>query len=75
MGLNTVRLEGKQEHPFLFDLADELGIMILAGWECCDKWEGWSYNDEVSAFPMNKQCGRLDNRFKVIQNGPGLGVP
>ncbi|KAH9882498.1 hypothetical protein J1614_000734 [Plenodomus biglobosus] len=48
MGLNTVRLEGKQEHSFLYDLADEMGIMILAGWECCDKWEGWSHNDEGS---------------------------
>lgn len=48
MGLNTVRLEGKQEHKFLYDLADEMGIMIMAGWECCDKWEGWSYNDEGS---------------------------
>jgi exo-1,4-beta-D-glucosaminidase len=46
MGLNTVRLEGKQEHPRLYELADEMGIMIMAGWECCDKWEGWSYNDE-----------------------------
>ena len=48
MGLNTVRLEGKQEDAVLYDLADELGLMILAGWECCDKWEGWSYNNEVS---------------------------
>lgn len=48
MGLNTVRLEGKQEHPRLYELADEMGIMLLAGWECCDKWEGWSYNDEGS---------------------------
>ncbi|KAF2827069.1 glycoside hydrolase [Ophiobolus disseminans] len=47
MGLNTVRLEGKQEHPRLYELADEMGIMLLAGWECCDKWEGWSYNDEA----------------------------
>ncbi|KAF2197141.1 glycoside hydrolase [Delitschia confertaspora ATCC 74209] len=46
MGLNTVRLEGKQEHPELYDLADEMGIMVLAGWECCDKWEGWEFNDE-----------------------------
>jgi len=45
MGLNTVRLEGKMEQPFLYDLADQMGIMILAGWECCDIWEGWSYND------------------------------
>ncbi|KAF2448475.1 glycoside hydrolase family 2 protein [Karstenula rhodostoma CBS 690.94] len=48
VGLNTVRLEGKQEHPRLYELADEMGIMIMAGWECCDKWEGWSYNDEGS---------------------------
>jgi exo-1,4-beta-D-glucosaminidase len=48
MGLNTVRLEGKQEHPTLYTLADELGLMVMAGWECCDKWEGWSYNDEGS---------------------------
>ncbi|KAF1918789.1 glycoside hydrolase superfamily [Ampelomyces quisqualis] len=48
MGLNTIRLEGKQEHPRLYELADELGIMLLAGWECCDKWEGWAFNDEGS---------------------------
>jgi exo-1,4-beta-D-glucosaminidase len=48
MGLNTVRLEGKQEHPTLYSLADELGLMVMAGWECCDKWEGWIYNDEGS---------------------------
>jgi len=48
MGLNTIRLEGKQEHPELYDLADEIGLLVLAGWECCDKWEGWSYNDEGS---------------------------
>lgn len=41
MGLNTVRLEGKQEHPELYDLADRMGLMVLAGWECCDKWEAW----------------------------------
>lgn len=52
LGLNTVRLEGKMEHAFLYDLADEMGIMILPGWECCDKWEGWSYNDATE--PQSK---------------------
>ncbi|KAJ5833951.1 hypothetical protein N7474_002262 [Penicillium riverlandense] len=47
MGLNTVRLEGKQEQPEMYNLADRMGMMILAGWECCDKWEGWKYNDEA----------------------------
>jgi len=48
MGMNTVRLEGKQEQPALYDLADRMGIMILAGWECCDKWEGWAYNEDAN---------------------------
>jgi exo-1,4-beta-D-glucosaminidase len=42
LGLNTIRLEGKLETQRFFDLADRLGIMILPGWECCDKWEAWS---------------------------------
>lgn len=49
MGLNTIRLEGKQEHPELYAIADEMGVMVLAGWECCDKWEAWGYNEDVSA--------------------------
>jgi exo-1,4-beta-D-glucosaminidase len=41
MGLNTIRLEGKLETKEFFDLADERGILILAGWCCCDHWEHW----------------------------------
>ncbi|PYH36886.1 putative glycosyl hydrolase [Aspergillus neoniger CBS 115656] len=48
MGLNTIRLEGKLEHPQFYDLADRMGIMVLAGWECCDKWEAWEYNTDLS---------------------------
>ncbi len=42
MGLNTVRLEGKLEPEDLFDQADRKGILIMAGWCCCDHWEHWS---------------------------------
>ena len=48
LGFNTVRLEGKNEHPALYTLANRLGIMILPGWECCDKWEAWSYNPDLA---------------------------
>ncbi|KAJ6111352.1 hypothetical protein N7523_007413 [Penicillium sp. IBT 18751x] len=54
MGLNTVRLEGKQEHPELYTLADRMGIMVLAGWECCDKWEGWDYNPDADGVKWGK---------------------
>jgi len=42
LGLNTIRSEGKLENQRFYDLADSSGIMILPGWECCDKWEAWS---------------------------------
>lgn len=48
LGGNTIRLEGKNEHPELYKIADQLGLMVIAGWECCDKWEAWSYNDDLS---------------------------
>ncbi|KAK0718617.1 glycoside hydrolase superfamily [Lasiosphaeria miniovina] len=48
LGFNTIRLEGKNEHPELYDLADRMGVMIMPGWECCDKWEAWSYNNDLA---------------------------
>jgi len=41
MGLNTIRLEGKLEPKEFFDLADQRGILVMAGWCCCDHWEHW----------------------------------
>ena len=41
MGLNTIRLEGKLETKEFFDLADREGILVMAGWCCCDHWEHW----------------------------------
>jgi len=41
MHLNAVRLEGKLESDDFFNLTDKLGILVLAGWCCCDHWEHW----------------------------------
>jgi exo-1,4-beta-D-glucosaminidase len=41
MHLNAIRLEGKLEGETFFDLADRMGILILAGWCCGDIWERW----------------------------------
>ncbi|OAA49213.1 Glycoside hydrolase [Cordyceps fumosorosea ARSEF 2679] len=51
MGQNTIRLEGKMEQPELYDVADRIGLMVLAGWECCDKWEAWEYNHDLAVDP------------------------
>lgn len=42
MGLNTVRLEGKLEPEDFFEKADRKGLLVMAGWCCCDHWEHWS---------------------------------
>ncbi|HXP16295.1 MAG TPA: beta galactosidase jelly roll domain-containing protein, partial [Terriglobales bacterium] len=42
MGLNTIRLEGKLETREFLDLADERGLLVMAGWCCCDHWEHWA---------------------------------
>src|SRR5207253_779198 len=41
MNLNTIRLEAQLENDTFFDLADEKGILVMAGWCCCDIWEKW----------------------------------
>jgi len=41
MGLNTIRLEGKLETQEFFDIADRDGLLVMAGWCCCDHWEHW----------------------------------
>jgi len=41
MHLNAIRLEGKLESDEFFNLADKMGILVLAGWCCCDHWEHW----------------------------------
>ncbi|KAL7933888.1 glycoside hydrolase family 2 protein [Trichoderma chlorosporum] len=48
MNMNAIRLEGKMEQPELYEICDKYGLMVMPGWECCDKWEGWTYNDELS---------------------------
>ena len=63
MNLNAVRLEGKLEDDHFFDLADQMGILVTAGWCCCDHWEKWeNWNDEdhsIAAASLRDQIRRL----------------
>jgi exo-1,4-beta-D-glucosaminidase len=75
LGLNTIRSEGKLEDARFYDLADREGIMILAGWECCDKWESWAKtggepwnasDEKVAAASMASEARLLQNHPSVI---------
>ena len=41
MNLNAIRLEAQLESDDFFNLTDEKGILVMAGWCCCDIWERW----------------------------------
>jgi exo-1,4-beta-D-glucosaminidase len=75
LGLNAIRLEGKLENPEFYDLADRMGIMVLPGWECCDKWEAWAgmgglpweeHDYEVAARSMSSEAILLRNHPCVV---------
>jgi len=75
LGLNTIRSEGKLEDARFYDLADRDGIMILAGWECCDKWDSWAKtggepwdasDEKVAAASMASEACLLRNHPSVI---------
>ena len=69
MRLNTIRLEGRIDRDEFFDKTDELGILVMPGWTCCDAWEKWEdWTDEtrtIASASMKDQAQRLRNHPSV----------
>lgn len=65
MHLNAIRLEGKLEGDEFFDLADKMGILIVAGFCCCDqfeRWGAWQPGDyTIASDSLRTQILRLRN--------------
>ncbi|HEV2288788.1 MAG TPA: glycoside hydrolase family 2 protein [Candidatus Acidoferrales bacterium] len=70
MGLNTIRLEGKLEPEDFFDLADERGVLVMAGWCCCSIWEEWSrwkpHDLEIATAQLRDQIMRLRGHASLL---------
>jgi exo-1,4-beta-D-glucosaminidase len=70
MGLNTIRLEGKLETDEFYELADRYGILVMAGWCCCDQWEKWKEWDaedyRVGPASLRDQILRLRNHPSIL---------
>jgi exo-1,4-beta-D-glucosaminidase len=70
MNLNTVRLEGKLESEEFLSLCDKYGILVMAGWCCCDHWEKWknwkSEDYTVAAESLRDQLRRLGAHASVF---------
>jgi exo-1,4-beta-D-glucosaminidase len=70
MNLNAVRFEGKLEDDHFLELADRYGILMLAGWCCCDRWEQWqNWDDEdesIAGDALRDQLRRLARHPSVF---------
>jgi exo-1,4-beta-D-glucosaminidase len=70
LGLNTVRLEGKLETEEFYETADREGILVMAGWCCCDFWEHWgSWKNEdfdIAKASLRDQMYRLRSHPSMV---------
>jgi exo-1,4-beta-D-glucosaminidase len=70
MGMNTIRLEGKFETDYYYNKADELGLLLMPGWMCCDRWESygsWTATDRtIARASMLSQAKKLRNHPSVF---------
>ncbi|HYK88280.1 MAG TPA: beta galactosidase jelly roll domain-containing protein [Acidobacteriota bacterium] len=79
LNLNTIRMEGKIEDDHFLDLTDEYGILVLAGWCCCDQWEQWSKwkeeNYTIAAESLRDQIRRLRSHPSLLSWMNGSDFP
>jgi exo-1,4-beta-D-glucosaminidase len=70
MHLNAIRQEAKLEGEEFYRLTDENGILVLAGWCCCDQWEHWNNwtpeNHEVASASLRSQMLRLRHHASLL---------
>lgn len=70
MNLNTIRQEAQLENEEFYRLADELGVMVIDGWCCCDIWEKWDQwepgTQNVATASLRSQLLRLRSHPSVI---------
>jgi len=67
MNLNTIRLEGKLEDEHFLEVCDREGILILAGWCCCDHWERWK-NWKEEDYTIAAES--LKDQIRALRNHP-----
>jgi exo-1,4-beta-D-glucosaminidase len=70
MRLNTIRQEAKLEGDEFYRLTDENGILVMAGWCCCDQWEHWKdwtpENHQVANASLRSQMLRLRHHASLL---------
>lgn len=65
LNINTVRLEGMLGSDEFWNLCDAMGILVMAGWPCCnyfERWKEWNSRDlPIAIESLRSQLLRLRN--------------
>ena len=80
MNLNTVRLEGFWgTSQALYDLCDEKGILLLAGWSCFWEWEDYLgkpcdelYGGILTNEDVKVVAQEYDDQLRYLRNHPSI---
>ena len=79
MNLNTIRFEGMLERAEFLEWCDQQGILVIAGWCCCDCWEKWTtWCDEthdVARASLRSQVRRVRRHPSLITWWYGSDFP
>ncbi len=79
LNLNTVRFEGMLERAELLEWCDREGILVIAGWCCCDCWEKWDrWGDEnhvVGPESLRSQLRRVRRHPSMLSWWYGSDFP
>jgi len=69
LGLNTIRFEGMVESSEFLDRCDRDGMLVIAGFCCCDHWEKW---DHWKAEDLGVAAESLRSEVRRLRNHPSL---
>lgn len=69
LGLNTIRFEGMVESGEFLSRCDRDGILVIAGFCCCDHWEKW---DNWKAEDLPVAAESLRSELRRLRNHPSL---
>ena len=79
LGLNTLRFEGMLPDREFLERCDADGMLVIAGFCCCDhweKWDNWKAEDyEVSAESLRSQIRRLRHHPSLLSFWYGSDFP
>jgi exo-1,4-beta-D-glucosaminidase len=79
LNLNTIRFEGMLERADILEWCDREGMLVIAGWCCCDCWEKWDQwkeeNHAVGAASLASQLARVRRHPSMLSWWYGSDFP